>query len=129
MTLQHALFHDSILDAIAADVAAIGGVKKAAALLWPAVSDAAGRLRACLSPEHAQKLDPEEVLRIKALARDVGSFATVAYESQALGYRFEWTAPEDEQARLQREFIEMGKRMEQVLAQMNRNGARIQAVK
>ncbi len=106
MSHQAALFHDSIYDALAADVAAIGGVKKAAALLWPTNSDAAGRLRACLSTEHAQKLDPEEILSIKRFARDAGSFATVTYESQALGYKLEWLRPEDEKAELQRLFID-----------------------
>lgn len=114
MTHQAALFHDSAYDALTADVAAIGGVKKTAAMLWPTNSDAAGRLRAALSPEHAQKLDPEEVLTIKRLARDAGSFATVTYEAQALGYKVEWIKAADADAELQREFIDAVKRLERI---------------
>ena len=120
MTHQAALFHDSIYDALGADVAAIGGIKKTAALLWPNISDASGRLRACLSLEHAQKLDIEEILAIKRLARDVGSFATVNYEAQELAFKVEWIKPEDERAQLQREFIEMGKRMEQLARRLQK---------
>jgi hypothetical protein len=120
MSHQAALFHDSIYDAIGADVAAVGGIKKTAALLWPNNSDAAGRLRACLSVEHPQKLDPEEILTIKRLARDVGSFATVNYEAQALAFRVEWIKPEDEKAELQRQVIEMGKKLEVIARRLQR---------
>lgn len=120
MNYQAALFHDSIYDALSADVAAIGGIKKTAALLWPNNSDAAGRLRACLSLEHAQKLDIEEILAIKRLARDVGSFATVTYEAQELAYKVEWIKPEDEKAELQRQVIDMGKRLEQIARRLQK---------
>lgn len=120
MSHQAALFHDSIYDALNADVSAIGGVKKTAQLLWPINADAAGRLRACLSTEHPQKLDPEEVVSIKRLARDVGSFATVTYESQALGFKVEWLRPDDEKAELQRQVIEMGKKLEQIARRLQK---------
>lgn len=112
MTHQTALFHDSIYDAIGADVAAIGGIKKAGALLWPNNADAAGRLRACLSTEHPQKLDAEEILSIKRLAKEAGSAATVNYEAQALAFKVEWIKPEDEKAELQRQVIDMGRKLE-----------------
>lgn len=120
MMHQTALFHDSIYDALGADVAAIGGIKKTAALLWPTNTDAAGRLRACLSTEHAQKLDVEEVLSIKRLAKEVGSFATVTYEAQLLAFKIEWIKPEDEKADLQRQVIEMGKRLEQIARRLQK---------
>lgn len=116
---QQALFHDSIYDAIGADIAVIGGVKKVAGLLWPN-TDGAARLRACLSPEHAQKLDPEEILAIKRLARDAGSFATVHYESQQLGYRFEWISPEDEADQVRRELSEGMKFLKRKFEQLER---------
>lgn len=112
MTRQAALFHDSIYDAISADVAAIGGIKKAAALLWPNNSDSAGRLRASLSTEHAQKLDAEELLSIKRFAKDAGSFATVTYEAQMLAFKVEWIKPDDEKAELQRQVIDAVKKLE-----------------
>jgi hypothetical protein len=120
MMRQAALFHDSIYDAVGADVAAIGGIKKTAALLWPTNADAAGRLRACLSTEHAQKLDPEEILSIKRFAKEVGSFAAVMYEAQILAFKVEWIKPEDEKAELQRQVIEMAKRLEQIAQRLQK---------
>jgi hypothetical protein len=120
MSFQTALFHDSIYDAIAADVNAIGGVKKVAAMLWPANSDAASRLRACLSTEHPQKLDAEELLSIKRMARDVGSSATLNYEAQELSFNIEWISPEDEKARLQREVLKMGERFNEILRRLQK---------
>lgn len=114
MTHQAELFHDSIYDAITADVMAIGGVKKTAAMLWPTNSDAPGRLRACLSTEHPQKLDPEEVLSIKRLARDVGSFATITYESQTLAFTVEWIKDDEIEDKMQREFIDAVNRLERL---------------
>jgi hypothetical protein len=120
MTHQSALFHDSIYDALAADVAAIGGVKKTAPLLWPSNADAAGRLRACLSTGHAQKLDAEEILSIKRFAKDVGSFAAVTYEAQVLAFKIEWIKPDDEKAELQRQVIEMGKKLEAIARRLQK---------
>jgi hypothetical protein len=109
MPTQVALFYDSIYDALAADVMALGGFKKAGALLWPSSGDAAGKLRSCLSTEHAQKLDLDELMRLKALARDVNSFATVTFEAQLLGYTLEWIKPEDARDELHRQFVEAAK--------------------
>lgn len=120
MREQGVLFHDSIYDALGADVAAIGGVKKTAALLWPTNADAAGRLRACLSTEHAQKLDAEEILSIKRFAKDAGSCATVTYEAQVLAFKVEWIKPDDEKAELQRQVIEMGKRLELIARRLQK---------
>lgn len=120
MTHQPALFHDSIYDALNADVAALGGVKKVAPQLWPAVSDAASRLRSCLSLGHAQKLCPEELLALKRLARSVGSNATVTFEAQQLGFEVTWLSPEDERAKAQREFTASVARLEQIARGLQR---------
>lgn len=120
MREQGVLFHDSIYDALSADVAAIGGVKKTAALLWPINADAAGRLRACLSTGHAQKLDAEEILSIKRFAKDACSFATVTYEAQVLAFKIEWIKPEDEKAELQRQVIDMGKKLELIARRLQK---------
>lgn len=120
MTHQAALFHDSIYDALRADVAAIGGVKEVARRLWPAHVDAAAKLRACLADGHAQKLDIEEILAIKGFAKGVGSFATVTHESQVLAFKVEWIKPEDERAELQRRFIEAVKLSEQIARRLQK---------
>lgn len=106
---QRALFHDSIFDALGADIAAAGGFKTVASKLWPSkdVTTAANVLRNACNPEQPQKLCPDEVLQIKRLAKEAGSFATVTYEAQQLGYKVEWVQPEDELERLERENNEL----------------------
>lgn len=101
---QQALFHDSIFDALGADIAAAGGFKAVASKLWPSkdLTAAANVLRNAVNPEQAHKICPDEVMQIKRLAKEAGSFATVNYESQQLSFRVEWITPEDELSELQR---------------------------
>lgn len=102
--MQTQLWHDTIFDALGADIAAAGGFKVVAGKLWPAESPttAATKLRNAVNPEQAQKLCPEEVLQIKRLAKEAGSSATVDYEAQQLSFRIEWISPADEFSELQR---------------------------
>jgi len=115
---QKELFHDTIYDALGADVAAAGGFKTVAAKLWPAESPVTGsaKLRNALNPDQPHKLCPNEVLQIKRLAQEAGSSATVLYEAQQLGYVVTWVEPEDELERIERENNELlkalSKRME-----------------
>jgi len=104
---QRALFHDSIFDAIGADIAAAGGFKVVASKLWPSkdMTVAANVLRNAINPDQAQKLDVEEVLRIKQLAKEHDSFATVSYEAQQLHFQVTWIEPEDELTKLLREYL------------------------
>lgn len=106
---QHALFHDTIFDALGADIASAGGFKVVAGKLWPAESPttAATKLRNAVNPDQAQKLCPQEVMQIKRLAREVGSMATLQYEAQQLGYSLTWIEPEDEIQRIERENNEL----------------------
>lgn len=106
---QGALFHDTIYDALGADISAAGGFKTVAGKLWPSESptSAAAKLRNAINPEQQQKLCPEEVMQIKRLAQIAGSFATVQYEAQQLGYAVTWIEPEDELQRIERENNEL----------------------
>lgn len=127
---QSALFHDSIYDALGADIALIGGVKKVAGMLWPSLdpSMAATRLRACLNPEHAQKFGPDEVLQIKRWAREAGSTATIQYEAQQLGYRIECVEPEDELEQLERENNELLKALSRRMERLEMLRTKLRAV-
>jgi hypothetical protein len=119
---QNVLFHDSIYDALAADVSAIGGIKKVSGQLWPTLDSAAAaaRLRGGLNPEHAQKLCLEEVMAIKRMARDAGSYATITYEGQQLGFESTWISAEDARAELQRKFVESVAQLEQIKRALQR---------
>jgi len=100
---QGILFHDSVADAIGADIAAAGGFKTVAGRLWPSETNATQKLRNCLNADQPHKLSPEEVLQIKRLAHECGSTATVDFEAQQLGYQITWICPADEAESLRRE--------------------------
>lgn len=129
---QSALFHDTIYDAIGADIAAAGGFKVVAGKLWPAEGTvtAAAKLRNSINPDQPHKLCPDEVLAIKRLAREAGSTATVDYEAQQLGYQVAWIDPRDEGDQLRREFCDAVKTMERLAERIQRADERtLMAVK
>lgn len=88
MPEQTALFHDSIHDAVAAVVQALGGKKKVAIQLWPRLKPetAYTRLAHCLSDEFPEKLSPEELLFLISQGRQIGCHAIMAYLSLEGGY-------------------------------------------
>lgn len=128
---QKALFHETIFDALGADILAAGGYKAVAGKLWPAENptSAANKLRNAVNPEQAQKLCPQEVLQIKRFAREVGSFATINYEAQQLGYVCTWVDPEDELERIERENNELLKELLRRQERLEQLRARVRAVK
>jgi hypothetical protein len=105
---QNPLFFEDIYEALRADVNACGGNKVVGLALWPKLSaqEAQVRMSNCLNRTRNEKFDVEEVLFIKRLARQKGSFITIAYEMQDVNMTMpQPIEPEDEKARLQREFI------------------------
>lgn len=118
---QTELFHEDIYSALRTDVSAVGGMKKVGCMLWPALQPhkAQEKLAQCLNRERAEKLDLEQVLFIKAQAKKVGSFAAVFFECDEVGMsRPTPIEPEDEYAKLQRQFIESQKGMQQIAERM-----------
>jgi selenocysteine lyase/cysteine desulfurase len=128
---QKALFHETIFDALGADILAAGGYKTVAAALWPSegITSASNKLRNAVNPEQAQKLCPEEVLQIKRLAQECGSSATVQYEAQQLGYVCTWVEPEDELERIERENNELLKALTKRMERADQLRSRMRAVK
>lgn len=104
MSEQTSLFLDSFYDAIGCAVQAIGGAKKAAALLWPAMKPESGyaRLRHCLSDEFPEKLSPDEVLLIARHARAIGDHSVMQYLAADLGYELRPLNPDEAKARAKR---------------------------
>jgi len=84
--MQQVLWHDTLDDATGAAVQAAGGIKKVASKLWPALDleSAGAKLRACLNPEHAQKLSSAEWLLIGKLSRDAGDNALMEFLGREL---------------------------------------------
>lgn len=117
---QQQLFYDTIFDALGADIAACGGYKAVAGKLWESesISGGAQKLRNALNPDQPQKLCPSEVLMIKRLAKDVGSFSTVNYEARELAFDITWIKPEDEATRIHLRAV---KAMEELQKEMRRS--------
>lgn len=101
---QCALWHDTRLDALAADVQASGGPKKVGHKLWPALepSIAGAKLRACLNPEQNQKLSDDEEDMVIDLAREHGSDFTMQYLGRRHGYKVERLDPQQARKRAKR---------------------------
>jgi hypothetical protein len=120
---QEALFIEDELEALKVDIARLGGMKVVGASLYPdKTPPAAGEyLGACLNADRREKLDYSQIIWIKSEARKVGSFAAHRYESQVCGFAEPIPIePEDEAAKLQRQFNESVKLQQQILHQMQR---------
>lgn len=116
MQLQHqqdALFHERIEDAIAAVADALGR-KRLACELWPekTARDAHNLLDACLNAERRERLTPQQLLFVARRGREDGRHAIMQYLTRELGYADpQPIEPEEERARLQREFVEATHRL------------------
>lgn len=93
MAEQTPLWHESIEDAIGTAVLALGGFKKVAAMLWPALEasnpdTAYTRLKHCLDPERKDKLSLSELLLIARKAREIGEHSIARYFGRDVGYQF-----------------------------------------
>jgi len=124
MTPQ-ALFYESFPDALRAVIQALGGTKSVACRLWPEKTPEAAQrsLLDSLNDSRPEKLSPEQVLWLLAEGRKVGCHAGMNYLARETGYSDpQPVEPEDEKARLQREFIEAQKSMSKLAERMERFG-------
>lgn len=122
---QEALFYETINDALDAVVKACGGAKSVACRMWPdKTPDAAHRLLlACLNEGRDEKLGPSQVLFILKLGRERGFHGAINFLAREAGYADpQPLEPEDERARLQREFIEAQKALQSLADRMERVG-------
>lgn len=97
-------WHDNILDALGGTVQAAGGAKRVAAKLWPVLdqSSATARLRCSLNPDHAQKLDPDELLAIVRLGKESGCDSVMEFLARELGYEIKPLTPVESKKRAKR---------------------------
>lgn len=122
---QESLFYESLYDALKEVVRVAGGAKHVGSLLWPSkTADAAGRLLLdCLNEDRPAKLSPEDVLFLLRLGRERSCHAAMNYLTRESGYSDPAPIePEDERARLQREFIEAQKAMSRLADRMEQVG-------
>lgn len=118
---QTPLFYESINDVLREVVQSLGGSKKVGSSMKPQkLADEAGRwVSDCLNSDRREKFDPEEVMFLLREGRKVGCHAAINYICGECGYSNpQPVEPEDEKARLQREFIEATKQATRNLERM-----------
>lgn len=106
------MFFDDLEDALREVVRHAGGPKCVGAKLWPEVDPdkAARRLMDCLNDTRREILSPAQAMLLLRIGRQVGCHAAMNYLARECGYADPSPIePEDEVARLQREFVEATK--------------------
>ena len=106
--MQPQLFYENVYEALAAVVYALGGPKKVGPMLWPEKTlDAAAQLvRDCLNPSRKERFDPEQTLLLIRAGREVHCHVAINFICAQAGYADPAPIePENELARLQREYI------------------------
>jgi hypothetical protein len=119
---------ESLNDALIDAVKALGGSKQVGYILWPEKSvDAAQRhLLACLNEDKPERLSPDHLLMLLRLARSKGHHEALSYILQDLGYApTQPIEPRDENAELQRQFIESVRLQAQILERMDKAASRM----
>lgn len=120
--------HESLNEALIESVKAAGGSKQVGPLLWPEKTpDAAQRLLLdCLNDDRPAKLSPEQVLLVLRLARAKGHHEGIAFMLGDLGYAPPVPIdPRDEAAELQRQFVGVMGKAEELVSRMERAASRM----
>lgn len=119
---------ESLNDALIDAVKALGGSKQVGYILWPEKSvDAAQRhLLACLNEDKPERLTPDHLMMLLRLARGKGHHGALSYILQDLGYApTQPVEPRDENAELQRQFVESVRLQQQIVERMEKAASRI----
>ena len=118
---QLSLVHEDIYDALRTCVQAAGGAKAIGHLLWPELKpDKAGnRLADAMNAMKRDVLNPEQVLLILREGRKAGCHAAMYFIADECDYqRPQPIEPEDEKARLQREYVEAVQQLQKLTSQI-----------
>lgn len=84
---------EDVYDALKGAVAALGGAKQAAELIWPNQPGKDKVLLDCLNPNNDRKLDVLEIMALLKFARQAGYHQAKHWIDESLGY--EPTNPKD----------------------------------
>jgi hypothetical protein len=106
---QQIRFNDNEFDAIGDDIKALGGAKQAAGVFFPTRTpdQGAATLRAWTNPNRGEEPDFGQLMMLIEQSRQRAGYSAVArYMEQRLNCRIEFLSPEDERARLQKQFVD-----------------------
>jgi hypothetical protein len=119
MPEQLSLVHEDLNEALKHLISAMGGPKVIGDAMWPAMKnpEKAGRKVAdCLNSNHQQKFSPDEVIWLLCEVRKKGIHSAMAWISEECGYAApQPIVPEDEAAKLQRQFINATQELAQIM--------------
>lgn len=124
--LQDALFHEDFREALRHVVNALGGLKRVGCELNPALSPDRARtwLANCLDDNRPEKLDIEHIVAVLCMARANNIHSAFWFLATAVGYEQPRPVePEDEHARLMREYIESVRIQARLAERMERVGS------
>lgn len=132
MICQGEMFHEDLREALRHVVNGLGGPKRVGSDLRPAmaVDQARAWLNNCLSDNRPEKLDLEDVVYILRAGRMAGIHSAMAWMARECGYADPHPIePGDEQAELERAFIQSVEAQKQILQRMERLQAGIAGLK
>ncbi len=125
MSAQLSLVVEDIHEALAEIVRALGGNEAVGVRLYPERTPAAAAtfVRNATSPTRAERFNPEQVWLLFVWARQAGFHNAKRWFDESTGYvPGEPLEPDDERAKLQRDFIESVNRQADLVARMERIG-------
>lgn len=129
--MQPALFYDDIYDALRDVVQALGGPKSVGVMLWPdkSVAMAHTALLNCLDRNRPEKLDLTQLVLLLKKGREVGCHAGMQFIAAECSYEAPRPIePEDELAKLQREYIEAVNRLSSLAPKIEQVQAKLRTV-
>lgn len=119
--------NETIHEAIADDIKVLGGPKAAAAIFFIAKTPDRGAdtMRAWCNPSRAEEPSADELFLLIDKARQRAGYSEVArYMEHRLNCGIEFLSPEDERARLQREFVEAVATVQSLAKRLEHNESR-----
>jgi hypothetical protein len=125
--MQQIRMNETIHEAISDDIKVLGGPKAAAAIFFVAKTPdrAADTLRAWCNPSRAEEPSADELFLLIDKARQRVGFSEVArYIEHRLNCRMEFLSPEDERARLQRQFVDAVATVQSLVKRLEVNDSR-----
>ena len=126
--MQMSLHHESIADALREVIQAAGGPKAVGERMFPdmPIDHAASRIRDCLNHDRRDRFTPDQVMMILRMGHQAGCHAGMIFIARELGYSDPVPVePEDEVARLQREFVEASKSLMTMANKIERMQSRV----
>jgi hypothetical protein len=129
---QQAFGIETMTDALRECVNHLGGPKEVGRKMRPELpmDQAANYVRDRVNPARRERFDPEQVLWLLREARQKGYHLAIEYITQECGYTTpQPLEPEDERAKLQREYIEATRQMAKIADRMERMQSAMHSLK